>query len=70
MPLGDISISTDGGGSAALRIPLRGPRGEARLVAVAERRGGVWRYKSLTLDDDDAFPLAVPGTSIGEPPAP
>ena len=70
IPLGDIGMSMDGSGSAALRIPLRGSRGEAYLVAVAERRSGVWRYESLTLDDDDAFPLAAPGTSIGEPPAP
>lgn len=72
MPMGNISISTGGGGSADLRIPLRGPRGKGRLIAVAEREAGRWHYESLTFesaDAGDALRLAEPGAPIGMRPA-
>lgn len=73
LPLGNISISTGGGGRADLRIPLQGGQSEGRLLAVAERRDGRWRYETLTFEADgmdDDLVLVEPGTPVDpRPPA-
>lgn len=73
LPLGNISVSTGGGGRADLRTPLRGGHSEGRLLAVAERRDGRWRYEMLTFEADgmdDGLALVEPGTPVDpRPPA-
>ena len=67
MPLGNISITTGGGGRADLRIPLRGSRSDGRLLAIAKRRGGRWHYDTLTFEtagQGEARPLVEPGTPV------
>ena len=48
------SINVNGpAGNADLAIPIRGPRGEATVNVVAEKRGGVWIYESIRAGDVD-----------------
>ena len=48
------SINTAGpSGSADLAIPIHGPRGEATINVVAEKRGGTWIYESMRAGDVD-----------------
>jgi len=55
---GEISVSTGGGGSATLTIPLRGPKSKGRLYVEAARQAGTWRISSLEfLPDRHAAPI-------------
>lgn len=48
------SINVNGpSGSADLAIPIQGPKGEASINVVAEKRGGVWEYETLRAGDID-----------------
>jgi hypothetical protein len=53
---GQISQSTNGGGSATLTIPLKGPRGRGRLWVQAQRRDGTWRFSRLQFLPDGHSP--------------
>lgn len=44
---GTASTNADGGGEAALRIPIEGPRGKGNLFAMASRERGEWRFYTL-----------------------
>lgn len=41
-------------GDADLSIPLSGPRGDAKLTVVAEKRGAEWRYEMMQVQAGDA----------------
>ena len=48
------SINVNGSsGNADLAIPIHGPRGEATVNVVAEKRGGAWVYESMRAGDVD-----------------
>lgn len=46
---GQITESTDGGGHAKLRIPLKGPKGSGTLSVEAGRQAGNWQFAILRL---------------------
>ena len=48
MVMGNISTS-GGSGEADLTIPISGPRGQARIFAVATRSAGQWRFDHLVV---------------------
>ena len=49
---GSINVSGPSG-NADLAIPIHGPRGEATINVVAEKRGGVWIYESMRAGEVD-----------------
>lgn len=48
------NINTSGSsGSADIRIPLSGPRGEASLYVIANRHAGEWQFNTLVLETEE-----------------
>jgi hypothetical protein len=43
---GNIQISGPTG-QADIAIPIKGPKGEATVYAVARKRGGLWKFETL-----------------------
>jgi hypothetical protein len=46
-------------GEADLAIPVHGPRGEATISVIAEKRGGVWRYEQLEVQFAGTPPIEL-----------
>lgn len=53
---GQLSQSTNGGGSAEMTIRLKGPRGRGRLWVQAQRQAGTWRFSALQFLQDGHSP--------------
>lgn len=49
---GSINVAGPSG-NADLEIPIHGPKGEATVNVVAEKRGGTWVYESIRAGDVD-----------------
>jgi len=53
MSQGNINYENDNG-TADLKIPVKGPKGEASLLIIAEKTDDVWTYQTMevTFEDD------------------
>ncbi len=53
---GNIVYSNDDG-SADIKIPVKGPKGEATLLVIAEMKNDVWTYQTMevTFNDSDVI---------------
>jgi cytochrome oxidase complex assembly protein 1 len=52
------SVNVEGGtGRANIEFPIHGPKGRARVHAVASKEGGSWRYSELTVTPSNGPPI-------------
>ena len=51
---GNVSYSNDGG-NADIKVPVKGPKGEASLLVIGEKLNGAWVYikMEVTINDSD-----------------
>ncbi|MCF6307183.1 MAG: cytochrome c oxidase assembly factor 1 family protein [Flavobacteriaceae bacterium] len=58
---GSINYEDDNG-TADLKIPVKGPKGEATLLVIAEKNGDVWIYQTMkvTFEVDDEIINLLP----------
>ncbi len=49
---GNINFSNDEG-TADLKIPIKGPNGEATILVIAEKKGEKWTYETLEVRFED-----------------
>ncbi|HUA16810.1 MAG TPA: cytochrome c oxidase assembly factor Coa1 family protein [Verrucomicrobiae bacterium] len=51
------SIEIDGpSGHADLEVPISGPKGKAKIYAVAKKSAGIWKFETLDVAFDEASP--------------
>ncbi len=63
---GSIEIS-DSSGHADLSIPVSGPKGSAKIYAVAQKKAGIWQFEILEVAFDETSPrtsLVKEGTGL------
>jgi hypothetical protein len=65
---GTIEISGPSG-HADISIPVKGPKGEATIYAVAQKRAGLWKFETLEIAFDDGSPRMNLLKVEGSPPA-
>lgn len=56
MASGSLSTQGDASGEADLSIPIRGPKGSARLYVSAKLHAGQWSFQTLEVDPKDGRP--------------
>jgi len=44
----------DNNGTADLKIPIKGPKGEATLLVIAEKNDDVWTYQTMKVSFEDS----------------
>ncbi len=49
---GNIRYNDDDG-NADLRVPVKGPKGEASLLIIAVKTNGIWNYQTMEVTIDD-----------------
>ncbi|HEY6136506.1 MAG TPA: cytochrome c oxidase assembly factor Coa1 family protein [Thermoanaerobaculia bacterium] len=49
---GNVKVDTDGG-NASINFPISGPKGKAKVHAVATLEGGQWKYETLTVTPEN-----------------
>ncbi|WEX07858.1 cytochrome c oxidase assembly factor Coa1 family protein [Chelativorans sp. AA-79] len=60
---GGINMQADGGGAAALSIPITGSKGSGRVISQALRTGGVWELRLVVVRIDGLdSPLVLKNT--------
>jgi len=50
---GNINYENDQG-TADLKIPLKGPKGEASLLIIAEKNGEIWTYQTMKVTFEES----------------
>ena len=50
---GNINYENDNG-TADLKIPIKGPKGEATLLVIAEKNDDVWTYQTMAVSFEDS----------------
>jgi hypothetical protein len=55
--MGSVHADTNTGGSADMNFPIHGPKGEAKVHAVATTKGSSWEYSELTATPEGGRPI-------------
>lgn len=57
MVTGSVHADTEHGGNAEINFPVHGPKGQAKVRAVATRENDVWKYETLRVTPDGGSPI-------------